>query len=489
MSQLGMSNDIAARFPFGMFEPEETIIGEAGFECFFGTESGYRRDPFTIFSPEITFRQGAGGVEIPTFGLKDIVGYEALIPNEVYNYDNGIKTVFDAMVVDLVIDNSWVRRLRQYVYGFYSRNSDHTEFFGGPYLGTHRIVYKTADRKDWFSDIIDVDEVVLRDELIKCKYVNKDFKVSSDAFNLSIPYLMHCVQKSKLSDGQKHEALINLVIMFHYRIMTSIMNHYFGYLANRKVAEAAYNALTLKFDIKRYGSWNALFKARAENVIDSKRGIHYKTFTTMANDKDVVYMVNDMESRLKSVINDYSRVFYKVRENEQLIETDDGFVLLDGKLVVKDIQKNINQRRTYIETILNSGDTFYKEELVDYAIKGMDRTPPDKFKQVVRDFPYQYVHPKGDKYRVFVEDTVTHLFEYLAANNIKQSNVRQVVLRMRGAYTSNKSTNPLLFKLRDEGDDIIAGMTGIRTRSTVTAMRTSLMLYIVLRTITMDAFR
>lgn len=485
--QTNTFNNFSFRFPFGL-QDETPIESADGIDGFLNHSLGYERDPFSLFAEKVTYAKFDEDI-IRDIDYQSFIGNEALIPNAVYNYDNGVKNVFDLMVVDLEIDNSWVRKLRQYVYGFYSRNSDHIEFFGGPYLGTHRIVYKTSDRKDWFTNIIDVDEIRLRDELIKCKHINKDFKVSSDAFNLSIPYLMYCVYRSRLSDSQKNEALINLVIMFHYRVMTSIMNHYFGYLANRKIAEAAYNALTLKFDIKRYGSWNALFKARAESIIDPKRGIHFKTFTTLANDKDIVYMVNDMESRLKGVINDYSRVFYNVKGYEQLIETDDGFVLLDGKLVVKDIQKNINQRRGFIETVLNSGDTFYKEELVDYAIKGMDRTPPDKFKQVIRDFPYRYVSKGGEKYREFVEDTITHLFEYLALNNIKQTDIRQVILRIRGAYTSNKSTNKLLFKLRDNGDNIISAMTGIKTRSTITAMRTSLMLYIVLRTITMESFR
>lgn len=487
MTRTDISPEVASRFPFGILEDWECVWSHGGVEGFKFSDSDDVREPFTLFSPERKYKI-SDGISIPTFTLKDIVGLEALAANDVYDYEHGVKTIFDHHAVDLEINSNWVRRLRQYVYGFYTRNADHTEFFGSPYLGTHRVVYKTSDSKDWFSNIIDIDEVLVRDELIKCKYINKEFKVSSNVFNLSVPYLMHKVQKSSLSHAQKEDALINLVIMFHYRIMTSIMSHYFGYLANKKVAEAAYNALTLKFDIKRYGSWNALFKARAESIIDPKRGIHYNTFTRLDNDKDIVYMVNDMESRLKGVINDYSRVFYKVKDNERFTETDDGFVLLDGRLVVKDIQKNITKHRTFIETVLG-GNMFYKEALVDYAIKGMDRTPPDKFKQIVKELPYAYNSPKGGRVREFVEDTITHMFEYISTNNIKQTDVRTVVIKMRGAYSSNKSTNPLLFKLRDNGDKIISDMTGIKTRSTVTSMRTSLMLYIVIRTVTMDAFR
>lgn len=489
-----LSESVKLLFPEGIEEalrdtPIYNNLDEViGFESFNLKEKEGQKELFTLFGPVIPLKVIAG-VECLRFNFDDFAGFENLSPNFNYDRDNAVKEIFDQMVGDLVIDQHWLRDLRKYVLGFTSRNNDHVEFFGSPYLGTHRIVFKTSDRTDWFRDIIDIDDVRLRDELIKCKWINKDFFVSSDPFNLSVVYLMHRVQISNLSKQQKDEALINLVMMFHYRALTSIMNHYYVYLVRKAVAETAYNALSLKFDIKRYGSWTALFKARAEFIIDSKTGIHYNTFTKMDDDKKIVYMVNDMESRLKGVINDYTKVLYSIKDNVDLVQTDDGMVLLDGKLVVKDIQKNVNKKHTYIETLLTNQGSFYNETLADYAIKGMDRTPSDKFKQLLRDFPGQYNNKKGEKYRQFVTDTITHLFEYLSDNNIRESDVRNVVIKIKGAYTSNKSTNPLLFKLRDNGDDLVKVMTGIRTRATVSSIRTSLMLYIVIRVITMEAFK
>lgn len=488
---VNLSESVSLRFPLG-YEPdpmEGAIFGTdgevTGFENFKTKE---KRNPLEFFAPLPSFKSIMGYESYKYDFLADI-GFEDLKPNFIFDRDNAVKDVFDQMTEYLVINEKWVRDLRRYVYGFKSKNNDHSEFFGSPYLGTHRIVYKTSDRKDWFSDIIDIDDVRLRDELIKCKWINKDFFVSSDPFNLSIVYLMHRVQTSTLNKSLKEDALLNLVMMFHYRAMTSIMNHYYSYLVRKQVAEAAYNALSLKFDIKRYGSWTALFKARAEFIIDPKTGIHYDTFTKMDDDKKIVYMVNDMESRLKGVINDYTKVLYEIKDNVDMVTMDDGKVLLDGELVVKDVQKNVNKKREYIETILVNQKSFYNESLADFAIKGMDRTPGDKFKQVLKDFPYQYADKRGDRYRAFVGDTLTHLFEYLAANDIKESDVRNVLIKMKGAYTSNKSTNPLLFKLRDEGDWIIKTMTGVRTRSTVSSMRTSLMIYIILRVLTMESFK
>lgn len=478
------------RFPLGSeVDDDKPIYDDEGISVVgFESRSGDVRSPHDLFGLRPSLKYLAG-IESYRFDFDSQIGFEDLKPNFDYDRDNAVKDIFDQMVDHLVIDNNWVKSLKRYVYGFRNKNVEHSEFFGSPLLGTHRIVYKTSDRKDWFNDIISIDDVRLRDELIKCKWINKDFHVSSDPFNLSIVYLMHRVQISSISKDLKEEALLNLVSMFHYRAMTSIMNHYYAYLVRKPVAEAAYNALSLKFDIKRYGSWTKLFQARGEFIIDPKTGIHYSTFTNMDDDKKIVYMVNDMESRLKGVINDYTKVLYDIKDKVDIVSLDDGKVMLDDELVVKDIQKTVSKRITYIETILNNQNSFYNETLVDFAIKGMDRTPEDKFKQIIKDFPEQYRNKKGERYRVFVMDTLTHLFEYLAANEIKDTDIRNVMIKMKGAYTSNKSTNPLLYKIRDEGDWIAKTMTGIRTRSTVSSMRTSLMLYIILRVLTMESFK
>uniref|UniRef100_A0AAU8L0C3 Virion structural protein n=1 Tax=Pantoea phage Survivor TaxID=3232176 RepID=A0AAU8L0C3_9CAUD len=454
-------------------------------EMLAGLEAANPDAPVTMFGPIPAFNQ-FGGMEsllTPEF----VAGMEALQPNFNYNRDDAVKDIFDAYVDDLVINERWVKTLKRYVYGFATKDNDHTEFFGSPYLGTHRVLFKTSDRVTFFRDIIDVDEVRLRDELIKTKWINKDFKVSSEVFNLSCIYLLHRVWNSDLPRNLKEDAMVNIIMLFHYRIMTSIMNHYYGYLVKHSVAVTAYNKLSLKFDIKRYGSWNELFRARAEFIIDPRTGIHFDAFTKMDNDKKIVYMVNDMESRLKGVINDYTKVLYEIKDSVDLVETDSGLAILDGELNIKDVQKRETRYRNYISGVLNDKNSFYKQELAIYAAKAIPRTDADKLEMILRDFPMQYAHPKGEQYRLFVDDVIAHLFEYLNSNSIRHNDIKNIFFKIRGAYTSSKSSNALLLKLRNNGDELVKAMTGIKTDIKITSLRTSLMLYIVLRTLTMDA--
>ena len=448
----------------------------------------------SLFQPEVKLN-AFGGMESLDLNFDYISGLEALSPNFNYDRDNACLDIFNELVGDnLVINPRWVSTLRRFVYGFATKDNEHTEFFGSPYLGTHRILFKTSDRVSFFNDIIDVDEIKLRDELIKTKWINRDFKVSSDAFNLSIVYLMYRVYNSDLNHQMKEEALINLVMLFHYRILTSIMNHYFGYLVKPSVAQTAYNKLSLKFDIKRYGSWNALFRARGEFIIDRKTGIHFDTFTKMNDDKRIVYMVNDMESRLKGVMNDYTKVLYEVKDSVDLVQTESGVAIMDGEVNIKDVQKQVNKYRNYISGILVDQHSFFKQELVSYAARAMDDTRTagqfeDKLVNIIKEYPAQFAHAKGVKYKEFVDDVVTHLFEYLASNNLRHNDLNSIMFKLRGAYVSNKSINALIHKLRRNGDEIVKLSTGIKTQFTVSQLRTALMLYIVLRTLTMDYYK
>jgi hypothetical protein len=110
-----------------------------------------------MFAPVRSMRE-LGGLESFEDISECIAGLEALAPNYNYNTDHSVYGVFEGLVEDLEITPKWVSTLRRFVYGFATKDNDHAEFFGTPYLGTHRIVFKTADRVAFFTDIIDVDE-------------------------------------------------------------------------------------------------------------------------------------------------------------------------------------------------------------------------------------------------------------------------------------------------------------------------------------------
>ena len=115
---------------------------------------------------------------------------------------------------------------------------------------------------------MDLDEYYLRDELHSLDKINPEFKVSSDAFYLSCAALANAIYNSPhLSSSEKETGMINAFMIMQYKMITSIMVNYFPYPADPGVAAATHAALSMKFSLKIYGTWNKLLEARSKDII------------------------------------------------------------------------------------------------------------------------------------------------------------------------------------------------------------------------------
>jgi superfamily I DNA/RNA helicase len=74
-----------------------------------------------------------------------------------------IKSVFDAQLANLEIDQQLASRLHRYRQNFINRNRDHAAFFGGVLLGVQVVRFLDSDKDSWFDDIIQMDEELLRE--------------------------------------------------------------------------------------------------------------------------------------------------------------------------------------------------------------------------------------------------------------------------------------------------------------------------------------
>lgn len=431
--------------------------------------------------------------------IEPVSGFEAFLDQysglEAYNVPNsGVLFQIFFEHDDGEYDSKWARALNHYVFNFTTRKqgmTDYMEFFGSPYLGLQKIVFTTADRNQWFTEIFDADEDTIYDKMLASKVVKKEWNTVSDVFNMSICYLMcQAYNSKKLNPKEKHQALKDLVCMYHYKCLTSILSNDYPFLARKEVAIETYNRLSLKYDIKRYESWLALIEARAEFIIDPKTGIHFDTFTTMRNDAKVVYMIGDIQDRLRGVINDINKVFHDVKNKIDIISIEGSTVKMEDGITIKNVAKEVPQYKNYIEQVLTSENAFYKNELIQYACKIAEFGAEDKLSYIVRAFPGIYNSKKGNEPAVkFVEELTIHLFEYIRLNNINKTHIVDMARKMKGAYNSPRSVNETVLYLRAFGDELVTSQTGIKTPSSIISLRTAFLVYMCLRIIARDYYQ
>lgn len=405
---------------------------------------------------------------------------------------NGISKVFDEECKDLQIDKDLVRRLNTYQNAFVHKNSEHQDFFGGSTTGVQVVRFLPADRNRWFDEILEINDTLLEEKLHALPTVNTDWLISSDAMNLSCAWLAHAVFKSnKLNDKQKHDALIDIFLVLQYKYLTSILYRFFKYPADRETAEATYSLLSYKYALKVHGSWSAVLRARAEEII-SKDSIHYDTIVKMDDDKDVIYLLNDTQGRIKDMMKNIYDLFIRVSQQGIKIATVTAVTTdHDGEEILKDKTKSMTVYGRYIRSVIIDKNSFVRTELTNVIEKIMQTMPPKLFNMTLEWMSINYSQVNTKIIDEVLEETLLHSFDYLGTNRElirNNTDLSNLLAKLRGVYMSSRSTDQALIALREKTEKMVRMAVETKNESVISSVRTGVLLYIVLRSFTMKHY-
>jgi hypothetical protein len=402
-----------------------------------------------------------------------------------------IKEVFEQELKHLSIDSRLVRDIGAYERNFVNRSEDHVNFLGGVLMGTPPLRFHQSDRNAWFDDILKVDDVVLKNELHDLRSIDPSFKVSSDPLNLSVTYLLHALHRSqKLSARQKEEGMINALKVMHYRFLSSLMSHYFRYEPDREVVEATYAALSYKFALKREGSWAALIDARCRDII-SKNGIHYRTIDRYDNDDQITYILSDTQGRIREIVKKMYRVFVEVHQSSTRVKSRGSMVEMEGEMHVRDLVRNQSTLKRYAHDVMSDKHTYIRPELTKIVADAM-HTMPERHLNSALEYMVDNYGRRGDRnVAELIDEVVLHALDYLADNRRefgRHVDLAQLLSKLRSLYMSSRSTDRSLLKMRDLSLKIVKKSVRSNNSSLLASVRTGVMLYVVLRTLTMKHF-
>ncbi len=398
-----------------------------------------------------------------------------------------LKSVFNDIGQDVSFNRGLVRRIISYVNGFVTKNDDSINFFGDALIGVYPIRYTNDDKITWFDEVLQIDELALKADVYSLDTIDTNFRVSSDLVNLSIIWCLYRFEESEVSSREKEQVQVALLSMLHYKFLSSLMSHYFRYPADKSVAMMTYASLSKKFSLKVQGSWGALVKDRSGSIL-AKTGIHYDTYRKFGPDEAVVYMINDIQSRIREVFKAVVEVFHQVREQDAKITTISASVDIDGESIVKDKRNGYTRFRQYLHRIVADRDTFIKQELVDIVAKAIHTMPPD---QLISSLEYMSENASDSKDKVIgplLDKTIIHAFHYLQQNRVDITNLPLVLVKMRAIYMSSRSVQDDLLEIRELAGEIAEDAVTSRNASVKASVRTGILLYLVLRSLTMKHY-
>lgn len=396
-----------------------------------------------------------------------------------------IKTVFEKAASNLKIDKALIERLRNYEKEFTHRNEDHIKFFGGNLLGVERVRFLPRDWENWFDNVLKIDDVELERDLHSLPTINPEHVVASDVMNLSCVWLVHAIYKSNLSQSLKEEGMVNALLIFHYKVLTSKLARDFKFPANEDFMATVYASLSKKFHIKQHGYWGALLRAKVLDVL-SKSSIHLKTIEMFDNDKNILYMVTDMQTRMRQIISNHWDVINKIKESDKLIVTTAATYETDEGLSVKDLQRSIVAYKNYIHTVAGEPSNFVKDDLVKIVVAAMHTMTESFLRDSLVYISENYQLDSGDIEQM-IDDVIVHAFDFLHQEykgNLTTPDLAFIISKLRGIYMSSRSTDPALLKLRVLIDKVIMRKLKGRSAAAIAAVRVGVALYIVLRALT-----
>jgi hypothetical protein len=387
----------------------------------------------------------------------------------------------------LKFDAKLAKQIRRYANHFATKNEEHIHFFGSMLLGVHKVRFTEDDRLAWYNDILDCDEIELIEAVQNCPTIEPEFVVSSDPMNQSFIWMLHQFHHSKLlHEHEIEEVKVELMKIMHYKFVTSLIAHSFKFPADREVALAAYSALSKKYDIKRYGSWGALIQARAESIV-SRTGLHYQTYVRYDDDKNTVYMVNDIQSRIREVIKSYRAEFYNQREQNSRIGTSSSTIELQGEKVIRDRTQAFTLYRRYLYTTLTNRNDFVKPELIAVVSSAMSDVSPVHITEALEGLLLAMRDAKSP-FAELIDETLLHAIDFIQRQQVKVNDLQFIITKLRALYTASRSADASVLRMRALGDELVNEFVRSKNDTVKAGVRTAVLLYLVLRALSRNYY-
>lgn len=401
-----------------------------------------------------------------------------------------VKEVFESEAKDLEFDKRLAEAIHRYKQNFINRNKEHAAFFGGNLLGVNVVRFVDSDKDNWFDNIIQADEELLRERLHALPGINPEWHVSSNVMNLSCAYLAHKFFHSSLPAAQKKQAMFDVFLVLQFKFISSILYRFFPYPADYAVASATYAALNMKFILKEKGSWLGLLSHRCEEIL-SNHSPHYRALSRMDSDKEVVDMLNAIHGALKGYVKNMREVMERVRLTGGKVSSVSSVAGVDGEEILKDKTRGPVVYTNYLKSILADQNSFIREELLLVVTKVMPSANYRHLRSALEHLSKNYFRTDHQKIERIVNLAMVHAFAYLSDNRISlRSNVNlsDMLIRLKGAYTSSRSTDPDLLELRAMVEEVIRPAVESRTEAVVASVRTGCLLYLIARAYTMQYY-
>lgn len=408
-----------------------------------------------------------------------------------------IRQVLDNHFSETKIDRDLCKRIIDYTTAFINKNENHIAFYGGVLMGVYDLKFLPEDQELWYEEVLQIDEDLLKADFIKCHNIEPTHVVGSEPFNYIPAYLSLRLNKANgIPNNLKTEAQYCLFVVMHSRFMGSLLSRRFNrYPANKAAMEEAFMALNYKFDIKTLGSWERLFRDRARSVLFDNRDFNNYMMDRYNDPEKADYwakrIVSDLQTRLRELVNKYYQVYVDILKTGTRVRvTSSTGINSDGEMILRDKTTGYSNYLNYIRSVVTDQSSFIRMELIKITEELLPNLNTVHFirslEYISKNYNFEY-----DLINDFMDNSVIYVFNTMQneKKSIDRTNdIKAIMLAIRAKLMAPKNKEPEILKIRELGERIAHTATGIRNPAVLSTVRSGLMLYVALRTMTKNYY-
>lgn len=384
-------------------------------------------------------------------------------------------------------DQSFMQRLTRYYYKLFTKNEDVLSFFGEGLWGVYPIYFTNEDGKYWFEEVLDVDDVALTKAIHSLDSIETHWKRASDVINLTIIYSIYRILNSSIAQSIKCKYCFMCLHILHFKFLSSLQAHRFKYPVDKALATAVFEGLSKKYLIKVCGSWKQLLEYRARHILSDK-SIEYKTLLVYKDDKSIIYTVQEIQNRIRKMVNGLSEEFYKIKERDVKIGVQSKlFSDEQGDQIVDSVSSYTTYIR-YISAVIGDKDSFIKPDIVSIVENTSNRLPTHALTTMLNWLSDNSYSSLSKDILLWLERIIIFSFKLIAKHQLKTNQLVAIVVKLRAMLLSSRVNEPAVLEIKTQGDSFITRSKAITSKSSEANLRTVTIIYMVLRTLAMKYY-
>lgn len=396
-----------------------------------------------------------------------------------------ILEVFKLHLKHVVFDKAFFNNVMKFRLGWVHKSLEHMDFLGSNLVGVNKVVFSALDEEMFFLDLLKVDYDDLKYDIYSLKDIDVNRKVSSNIMLLTLTYLMHGFTNSSLPMKEKEQAIKEVYYIFAYKVLGSLISHYFTYQVDKSLAVAVHEKLNDKFLIKKLNTWNDVLEYRAQDVLQPN-GLHAKRIKLYKETEDATRVVIDLQGRLRDMIKNIYLVILDVRDNNnKIVSTTLNETDTEGDETLKSIVDRPDMYITYIKNTVYKHNDFIKADLVHVVSNLLDMGTDKDLYDTLTYMSESYL-TKNKDIDFIIDKSIDLSIDYLSRNNINNEydkNLNKILIMLRNYYAGSRVNNKDVEKLKNMVRKIFIEATNKTNKTKVSNNRVGIIVYIFLRAI------